>query len=71
MPPKEALNHFQRDVPTLGLLGTPHYIPPDTLYYVDKDVQLVCKYLKALNVGGERGIDRICKEGEVVVCTFL
>ena len=71
MPPKEALNHFQRDVPTLGLLGTPHYIPPDTLYYVDKDVQLVCKYLKALNVGGKWGIDRICKGGEVVVCTFL
>ena len=64
MPPEEALRHFQQDVPALGLLGTHHYIHPDTPYTVDKEVQLVCKYLKALKVGGEKGIDRLYQEGE-------
>ena len=60
----EVLNHFQKEVPALGLLGTPHYIHPDTPYTVDDEVQLVCKYLKALQVGGEEGIDRLYHEGE-------
>ena len=59
MMPGEALKHFQREVPALGLLGTPHYIHPDTPFTVDEEVQLVCKYLKALRVGGTRGIDRL------------
>ena len=63
MMPGEALKHFQREVPALGLLGTPHYIHPDTPYTVDEEVQLVCKYLKALRVGGTRGIDRLYQEG--------
>ena len=72
--PEEALKHFQQEVPALGLLGTPHYIHPDTPYTVDEEVQLVCKYLKALQVGGTRGIDRLYQEGEeteLCVCTCL
>ena len=64
MMPGEALKHFQREVPALGLLGKPHYIHPDTPYFLDKEVQLVCKYLKALRVGGTRGIDRLYQEGK-------
>ena len=65
--PDDALKHFQQEVPALGLLGTPHYIHPDTPYTVDEEVQLVCKYLKALKVGGKKGIDKLYKEGEVQV----
>ena len=64
MMPGEALKHFREEVPALGLLGTSHYINPETAYSVDEDVQLVCKYLKALQVGGLRGIDRLYQEGE-------
>ena len=71
----EVLKHFQKEVPALGLLGTPHYIQPNTPYTVDDEVQLVCKYLKALQVRGEEGIDRLYREGEginlfVHVCVF-
>ena len=67
MTPEEALKHFQQEVPVLGLLGTPHYIHPDTPYTVDEEVQLVCKYLKALQIGGKKGIDKLYREGEVQV----
>ena len=59
MTPEKSLEHFQQEVPALGMLGTPHYIHPDKPYCVDEDVQLVCKYLKAMEVGGEKGIDRL------------
>ena len=62
--PEEALKRFQQEMPALGLLGTPYYIRPDTPYTVDEEVQLVCKYLKALQVGGEEGIDKLYEEGE-------
>ena len=58
----EALKQFQEEVPTLGLLGTPHYIRPETRYSVDEDVQLVCKYLRALSNGK---IDRLYREGRL------
>ena len=72
--PEVALKHFQQEVPALALLGTPYYIDPNTPYTVDKEVQLVCKYLKALQVGGTKGIDRLYQEGKkiemcVCVCT--
>ena len=67
MTPEEALKHFQHEVPTLGLLGTPQYIDPNTPYTVDAEVQLVCKYLKALKIGGKKGIDRLYREGKVHV----
>ena len=69
--PEEALKHFQQEVPALGLLGTPYYIKPDTPYTVDEEVQLVCKYLKALQIDGEEGIDRLYKEGEGIVCVLM
>ena len=56
-----VLEHFKKEVPALGLLGTPHYIDPDTPYTVDEEVQLVCKYLKALQVGE---IDRLYHDQE-------
>ena len=65
--PDYTLKHFQQEVPALGLLGTPYYIHPDTPYTVDEEVQLVCKYLKALQVGGTRGIDKMYREGKVQV----
>ena len=72
--PEEALKYFQQEIPALGLLGTSHYIHPDTPYCVDEEVQLVCKYLKALQMGGTRGIDRLYQEGSCVcvrVCTIF
>ena len=72
--PEVALKHFQQEVPALALLGTPYYIDPNTPYTVDKEVQLVCKYLKALQVGGTKGIDRLYQEGEKIemcVCTCM
>ena len=64
MQPGEALKQFSHDVPTLGLLGTPLFIRPMTPYAVDEDVQLVCKYLRALkNIKGKNGIDKLYKEG--------
>ena len=35
---------------------------PNRAYVVDEDVQLVCKYLKAYQVGGKNGIDKLYKE---------
>ena len=72
MTPEEALKHFQQEIPALGLLGTPHQIHCDTPYTVDDGVQLVCKYLKALQVGGKGGIDRLYQEGdEIALCACI
>ena len=43
-------------------MGTQHLISPNTPYSVDDDVKLVCKYLKALKIGGRKGIDRLFRE---------
>ena len=59
----EALKQFRDEVPALGLLGTQHFVHHDKPYTVDDDVQLVCKYLKALRLGERKGIDRLYKEG--------
>ena len=67
MSPGEALKQFCCEVPVLGLIGTQHMIPRDKPYSVDKDVQLVCKYLKALSIGGTKGIDKLFRESEIVV----
>ena len=60
MTPEETLEQFRGDIPTLGLLGSPHLIPNQTPYVIDSEVQLVCKYLKAYK---ERRIDRLYKNG--------
>ena len=51
--------------------GASTWPPGDTVLHqprhtvlVDKEVQLVCKYLKALRVGGTRGVDRLYQEGK-------
>ena len=59
----EALKQFRDEVPALGLLGTQHFVHPEKPFTVDNDVQLVCKYLKALQLGGRKGIDRLYREG--------
>ena len=66
MTPDDTLKHFQQEVPVLALLGTPHYIKPDTPYFVDNEVQLVCKYLKAMHVGGRNGIDKLHERGREI-----
>ena len=63
MTPSEALEHFRHEIPTLGLVGTPFSIHPDTPYTVDDDVQLVCKYLKAYIGKGLQSINSLYREG--------
>ena len=66
-----VLEQFKKEVPALGLLGTPHYIDPNTPYCVDGEVQLVCKYLKALQV---EGIDKLYHDHEceeIVLCDYV
>ena len=65
MSPGEALKQFCCEVPVLGLIGTQHMIPRDKAYSVNEDVQLVCKYLRALSIGGTKGIDKLYREGEI------
>lgn len=54
----------------MELVGSPHYIYPDTPFDVDKDVQLVCKYLQAYDGydrytnGNVRKINRLFREPE-------
>ena len=62
MSPEEALTKFCNELPVLGLVGTPHKIHQKP-YTVDEDVQLVCKYLRALKTGGIEGINKLYKEG--------
>ena len=54
------LDLFYREVPVLKLLGTPRHIDSDIPYDVDKDVQLVCKYLQAYR---SNSIDRLYRDG--------
>ena len=50
-------------------MGTTKLIQSDTQYYVDSeknpDLQLVCKYFKAYETGGRKGIDKLYKEGTI------
>ena len=49
------------------MLGTTELVKSTAQYSVESnpDVQLVCKYLKAYETGGEKGIDRLFKEGMI------
>ena len=60
---EESLQFFNVEIPTLGLLGSCHEIEPNAPFTVDGDVQLVCKYLKAYEIGGVQGIDQLYTEG--------
>lgn len=63
---EEALKLFYHEVPVLQLFSTPHEIKSDIRFTVDNDVQLVCKYLHAYKMVGNRnkGIDRLYREGK-------
>ena len=68
--PTKSLDQFIHDIPALGLVGNPTEIDKNTLYKVDDEVQLVCKYLKAYldykESGKEStGINRLYKEGRL------
>ncbi len=60
--PEESLRLFNTEISTLGLLGSRHIINVNTPYTVDRDVQLVCKYLRAYEIGGVKGINRLYRE---------
>lgn len=64
--PEESLAQFIEEVPALGMLGVPHAISHNTPYTVDKDVQLVCKYLNAywecMDHSKARGINKLYRE---------
>ena len=57
--PEESLKRFNEKFPILCILGSKKLIDSDTTITVDKDVQMVCKYLKAYKIGGDKGIDRL------------
>lgn len=61
---EESLVFCNEYIPILGLLGSPYKIHQNTPYTIDNEVQLVCKYLRAYKVGGNKGIDRLYKEGK-------
>ena len=52
------------ELPVLQLLGTKHCISADTPYTIDKDAQLVCKYLRAYTEGSPKMINRKYNENE-------
>ena len=68
--PDKSLLLFTEIFPTLGLLGSEHPVHQNTPITVDKDVQLVCKYLKAYKIGGVDGIDRLYGKWSVSVITL-
>ena len=59
------LKEFRSEIPIFKLLGTPTLVESTAQYsdVSDPDVQLVCKYLKAYDIGGGKGIDKLYKEG--------
>ena len=65
------LEDFLSEIPILGILGTVQLVESTAQYSVESnpDIQLVCKYLKAYETGGEKGIDRLFKEGTEPVVT--
>ena len=67
------MEDFLSEIPILRTLGTAELVESTAQYSVksNPDVQLVCKYLKAYETGGEKGIDRLFKEGTVPVLNWL
>ena len=61
------LEDFVSEIPIFKLLGTPTLVESTAQYsdVSDPDVQLVCKYLNAYDIGGGKGIDKLYKEGAV------
>ena len=67
---EKALKLLYLEVPSLYLIGSPYYINPEVPFSIDKDVQLVCKYLQAYKTKDkrqQRKIDKIYKEGHAPI----
>ena len=63
--PLNNLKKFQEEIPIFSIMGTPHLISGDLPYHIDKDVQLICKYLHAYSVYIDKkgvGINRLFDE---------
>jgi len=71
--PNVFLEDFLSEIPILRTLCTTEMVESTAQYSVESnpDVQLVCKYLKAYETGGEKGIDKLFKEGTVPVVKWL
>ena len=61
------MEDFVSEIPIFKLLGAPTLVESTAQYsdVSDPDVQLVCKYLNAYDIGGAKGIDKLYKEGAV------
>ena len=64
---EKSLSHFQSEIPILGLLGTPRLIDHQAPYFVDDDVQLVCKYLRAYHDRTLQWINRLYVESGFII----
>ena len=63
--PLNNLKEFQEEIPIFSVMGTPHLISGDLPYHINKDVQLICKYLHAYSVFIDKkgtGIYRLFQE---------
>ena len=63
--PLNNLKEFQEEIPIFSVMGTPHLISGDLPYHINKDVQLICKYLHAYSVFIDKkstGINRLFQE---------
>jgi len=63
-----ALEQFEEEFSALGLLGEHHFVQPSTLFVVDSEVQLVCKYLKAYDdvYRDDKRIDTLHPKGKKI-----
>ena len=71
--PLNNLKDFQEEIPIFSIMGTPHLIGGDLPYLVDKDVQLICKYLHAYSVFIDKkgiGVNRLYDERRKIKVSF-
>lgn len=60
------MQKFICDVPAIGIVSESHLVTSESPYDVDRDVQLVCKYLRALEQSKNKkkqGINKLYVEG--------
>ena len=77
--PRNNLSEFQLEIPIFKTIGKHEEIGYDVPYEIDKDVQLICKYLKAYydfeatkdkDKGRNRGINRLYDEKKRIPVRF-
>ena len=71
--PHKNLIDFQDEIPILSIMGTPVLIGGDLPYLIDRDVQLICKYLHAYSSYVDKkdvGINRLFDEKKRVKVSF-